>query len=108
LRSRARVPGSDVARVMGLLDTHKPVDVLHRAASVGAVPATLVTKAAAAGAGATSGTAAPVTAAAKAVAASATPATSDVVRGNAEGFEHREHLRSALDQSLIDSSRTQA
>jgi uncharacterized protein (TIGR02271 family) len=75
-----RVPDNDVARVMGLLDTHNPVDVLHRAASVGAVPAALVAKAAAAGAGAASGVAAPITAAAKAVAASATPAASDVVR----------------------------
>jgi uncharacterized protein (TIGR02271 family) len=74
-----RVADSDVARVMGLLDTHNPVDVLQRAATVGAVPATLVAKAAA-GAGTATVNTAPVTATAKAVAASATPSAPDVVR----------------------------
>lgn len=75
-----RTSDNDVARVMGLLDTHNPVDVLQRAAAVGAIPATLVAKAAAAGAGAVSTAAAPVTPAAKAVAAAAIPSASDVVR----------------------------
>lgn len=75
-----RTSDNDVARVMGLLDTHNPVDVLQRAAAVGAIPATLVAKAAAAGAGAVSTAAASVTPAAKAVAAAAIPSASDVVR----------------------------
>jgi len=74
-----RVADSDVPRVMGLLDTHNPVDVLQRAAAVGAVPATLVAKAAA-GASTTAASAAPATATARAVAASATPSAPDVVR----------------------------
>jgi uncharacterized protein (TIGR02271 family) len=76
-----RAQESDVARVMGLLDTHNPVDVLQRAAAVGAVPAALVAKAVAAGAGAPSTTAASVTTVAKqAVAAAAVPSASDVIR----------------------------
>ena len=75
-----RTPDNDVARVMGLLDTHNPVDVLQRAAAVGAVPATLVGKAAAAGVGAASAATTSVTPAAKAVAAAAIPSASDVVR----------------------------
>lgn len=74
-----RVADSDVPRVMGLLDTHNPVDVLQRAAAVGAVPATLVAKAAA-GAGTAAVSTAPVTATAKAVAASASPSAPDVIR----------------------------
>lgn len=80
-----RVATPEVARVMGLLETHNPVDVLKRAAAVGAVPATLVAKAAAAGAG-VAGTVAsavssvPVSATARAVAATATPNASDVIR----------------------------
>lgn len=57
-----RVPEKDVPRVTALLDTHDSVDVLQRAATIGAIPATLVAKAAAAG------SAVPVTSAAKAVA----------------------------------------
>jgi uncharacterized protein (TIGR02271 family) len=80
-----RVASSDVPRVMGLLDTHNPVDVLKRAATVGAIPATLVAKAAAAGAGVASAvgaaaSTAPVSATAKAVAATASPSASDVIR----------------------------
>jgi uncharacterized protein (TIGR02271 family) len=70
-----RVPNNEVPRVMGLLDTHNPVDVLQRAAAVGAVPATLAAKAAAVGASTPI-----VTATAKAVAASASPSTSEVIR----------------------------
>jgi uncharacterized protein (TIGR02271 family) len=79
-----RVASSDVPRVMGLLDTHNPVDVLKRAAMVGALPATLVAKAAAgvgtASAAAAAATSAPVSATAKAVAATASPSPSDVIR----------------------------
>jgi uncharacterized protein (TIGR02271 family) len=79
-----RVASSDVPRVMGLLDTHNPVDVLKRAAMVGALPATLVAKAAAgvgtASAAAAAATPAPVSATAKAVAATASPSPSDVIR----------------------------
>jgi uncharacterized protein (TIGR02271 family) len=71
-----RVPQEEVPRVMGLLDTHDPVDVLQRAAKVGAVPANLA-KAAVTTAAVT---AAPVTAAAKAVASAARPDASDVIR----------------------------
>jgi uncharacterized protein (TIGR02271 family) len=71
-----RVPQDDVPRVMGLLDTHDPVDVLQRAAKVGAVPANLAKTAATTAAV----TAAPVTAAAKAVASAAKPDASDVIR----------------------------
>jgi len=70
-----RVPQEDVPRVMGLLDTHDPVDVLERAAKVGAVPANLAKAAATAAV-----TAAPATAAAKAVASAARPDSSDVIR----------------------------
>jgi uncharacterized protein (TIGR02271 family) len=69
-----RVPDSEVPRVMGILDVHNPVDVLQRAATVGAVPSALVAKVA---------TAAPVaatTAAAKAVVAAAVPNKEDVIR----------------------------
>jgi uncharacterized protein (TIGR02271 family) len=37
-----RVPETEVARAMGILNTHNPVDVLRRAATVGAAPPTLV------------------------------------------------------------------
>lgn len=37
-----RVPEAGVPRAMGILNTHNPVDVLRRAATVGAVPAALV------------------------------------------------------------------
>ena len=70
-----RVPQEEVPRVMGLLDTHDPVDVLERAAKVGAVPANLAKAAATAAVAA-----APVTAAAKAVASAAKPDSSDVIR----------------------------
>jgi len=70
-----RVPPEEVPRVMGLLDTHEPVDVLERAAKVGAVPANLARTAATAAV-----TAVPATAAAKAVAAAAKPDSSDVIR----------------------------
>jgi uncharacterized protein (TIGR02271 family) len=80
-----RVALADVPRVMGLLETHNPVDVLKRAATVGALPATLVAKAAAgvgiAGGAATAATnSAPLSATARAVAATATPSASDVIR----------------------------
>jgi uncharacterized protein (TIGR02271 family) len=79
-----RVASTDVPRVMGLLDTHNPVDVLKRAAMVGALPATLVAKAAAgvgmASAAAAGASSAPVSATAKAVAATASPSPSDVIR----------------------------
>ena len=82
-----RVALADVPRVMGLLETHNPVDVLKRAATVGALPATLVAKAAAgasmaaaAGAGTSTVSSAPISATAKAVAATATPSVSDVIR----------------------------
>lgn len=75
-----RTPDNDVARVMGLLDTHNPVDVLQRAAAVGAIPTTLVAKAAAAGVGVASTAASSITPAAKAVAVAAVPSASDVVR----------------------------
>jgi uncharacterized protein (TIGR02271 family) len=71
-----RVPQEEVPRVMGLLDTHDPVDVLQRAAKVGAVPPSLA-KAAVTTAAVS---AAPVTAAAKAVASAAKPDASDVIR----------------------------
>jgi uncharacterized protein (TIGR02271 family) len=77
----ARVPDTEVPRVMGLLDVHNPVDVLQRAATVGAVPAVLVAKVAAA---------APVvaaTAAAKAVAAATVPGKEDVIRLAEERLE---------------------
>ena len=70
-----RVPQEEVPRVMGLLDTHDPVDVLERAAKVGAVPANLAKAAVTAAV-----TAAPATAAAKAVASAAKPDSSDVIR----------------------------
>jgi len=68
-----RVPQAEVPRVMGLLDTHDPVDVLQRAAKVGAVPATIAKAAA-------SVSTSPVTPAAKAVASTPTPDASDVIR----------------------------
>jgi uncharacterized protein (TIGR02271 family) len=68
-----RVPQAEVPRVMGLLDTHDPVDVLQRAAKVGAVPAAM------AKAAATVSTS-PATPAAKAVASTPTPDSSDVIR----------------------------
>jgi uncharacterized protein (TIGR02271 family) len=71
-----RVPQEEVPRVMGLLDTHDPVDVLQRAAKVGALPPNLA-KAAVTTAAVS---AAPVTAAAKAVASAARPDASDVIR----------------------------
>jgi uncharacterized protein (TIGR02271 family) len=70
-----RVPQEEVPRVMGLLDTHDPVDVLQRAAKVGAVPANLAKTAATAAVSAV-----PVTAAAKAVAAAVKPDAADVIR----------------------------
>jgi uncharacterized protein (TIGR02271 family) len=69
-----RVPPSEVPRVMGLLNTHNPVDVLQRAANVGAVPADLAAKA-----GPVAVPTAP-SAAAKAVASTANPNASDVIR----------------------------
>lgn len=69
-----RVPETEVPRVMGLLDTHNPVDVLQRAATVGAIPVALAAKAA------STASAPPVTAAAKAVASTASPNSSDVLR----------------------------
>jgi uncharacterized protein (TIGR02271 family) len=79
-----RVATNNVARVMGLLETHNPVDVVKRAATVGALPATLVAKAAAgvgmAGAAVAAATSAPLSAAARAVAATTTPSVPDVIR----------------------------
>jgi uncharacterized protein (TIGR02271 family) len=69
-----RVPQPEVPRVMGLLNTHNPVDVLQRAANVGAVPADLAAKAAPAVLAPTA------TAAAKAVASAAKPNAADVIR----------------------------
>jgi len=69
-----RVPEGDVPRVMGLLNTHNPVDVLQRAATVGAIPAALAAKAA------LTPNIPPVTAAAKAVASSTSPNSGDVIR----------------------------
>ena len=69
-----RVPDTEVPRVMGLLDVHNPVDVLQRAATVGAIPAALAAKAAAAA------PSTPLPAVAKAVVASANPAKDDVIR----------------------------
>jgi uncharacterized protein (TIGR02271 family) len=68
-----RVPQSEVPRVMGLLDTHDPVDVLQRAAKVGAVPVAMAKAA-------STVSTAPATAAAKAVASTANPDASDVIR----------------------------
>ena len=68
-----RVPQAEVPRVMGLLDTHDPVDVLQRAAKVGALPAAIAKTAATV-------TTSPATPAAKAVASTPTPDSSDVIR----------------------------
>ena len=103
-----RVADSDVARVMGLLDTHNPVDVLQRAATVGAVPATLVAKAAA-GAGTATVNTAPVTATAKAVAASATPSAPDVVRLAEEQLNvASDWFRKAVHASAVSSRRSRS
>jgi uncharacterized protein (TIGR02271 family) len=68
-----RVAQSEVPRVMGLLDTHDPVDVLQRAAKVGAVPAAMAKAA-------TTVSTSAATPAAKAVASTPTPDSSDVIR----------------------------
>jgi uncharacterized protein (TIGR02271 family) len=69
-----RVPDTEVARVMGLLDVHNPVDVLQRAATVGAIPAALVAKVPVAA------PVVPATNVAKAVGAAAVPVKDDVIR----------------------------